>query len=104
MIALHIEREYTQNIQLQYTANPTGKTLVQALWTVIVISGFLAASKLIYDSFLDWSEAPVGTSEETFSVEKMSFPKLTVCPPNGTHTALNYDLQKLANKTLKHSL
>ena len=79
-------------------------TLVKALWTVIVISGFLAASKLIYDSFLDWAEAPVGTSEETFSVEKMSFPKLTVCPPNGTHTALNYDLQKLANKTLKHSL
>ena len=40
------------------------------------------------------------TTIETLSTSKMTFPKITVCPPKNTFTALNYDLFVYENKTL----
>ena len=76
------------------------RVLIKCLWIVIVITGFVVAGHLIFDSFLDWEESPVGTSEETLSISEVTFPKVTVCPPKGSHTALNLDLQRYENDTL----
>ena len=58
----------------------------------MVITGFSAASFMIYESFQAWEESPVTTNIETLPITKITFPKVTVCPPKGTYTDLNYDL------------
>ena len=40
----------------------------------------------------------MATSITTHSIADLAFPTVTVCPPKGSHTALNYDLMK-ANDT-----
>ena len=47
-----------------------------------------------------WEESPVSTSIETFPISKATFPRVTVCPPKGTNTGLNYDLEKADNATI----
>ena len=61
-------------------------------WTVITLLGFSTAGYLIHDSFNDWAESPTVTSVETFPISEVPFPEVTVCPPFGSNTALNYDL------------
>ena len=68
--------------------------LVKCFWMTVVLSGFFLSTYLIQQSFLEWEESPFGTSEETVSIRKVTFPKITVCPPRGSHTALNYYLEK----------
>ena len=67
-------------------------TIIKVFWLVVVLFGFGASVFLIYESFVDWSEAPIGTSEETLPINEITFPKIIVCPPKGTHTALNHYL------------
>ena len=74
--------------------------LIKMLWIVIVSSGLVIGGLLINESFNDWKQSPVGTSEETLSIAEVVFPKFTVCPPKGTHTALNHYLEKSQNVTL----
>ena len=57
-----------------------------------MITGFSAASFMIYQSFQAWEESPVSTNIETLPITEITFPKVTVCPPKGTYTDLNYDL------------
>ena len=71
------------------------------LWIIIVVTGFSIASMLINSAFSDWAESPISTTTETFSISNSIFPKITVCPPKGTSTSLNYDLVKAENQTLK---
>ena len=78
----------------------TTKKLVRLLWILIVISGFTGAGILIYQSFQDWSDNPVTTTIETLPINKMTFPKVTVCPPKNTYTDLNYDIMMAENMTL----
>ena len=73
--------------------------LIKLFWIAVVIAGFITASILINRSFSDWEKSPIATSIETFSISKSSFPKVTVCPPKGTGTPLNYGLVKIANIT-----
>ena len=47
---------------------------------------------MIYESFQAWEESPVSTNIETLPITEITFPKVTVCPPKGTYTDLNYDL------------
>ena len=62
--------------------------------------GFGAAGYLIYDSFHDWAESPTVTSIETFPISEVPLPEVTICPPPGSNTALNYDLMTADNITI----
>ena len=64
----------------------------------MVVLGFLTAFYLINSSYSMWLQSPVSTSIETKSIADLDFPTITICPPKGSHTALNYDLMK-ANDT-----
>ena len=74
--------------------------LVKLFWIGVVISGFIGASVIIYQSFQDWHESPVKTTIETHAIKEITFPKVTVCPPKNTFTNLNYDLLMVKNMTL----
>merc|ERR1711994_1092728 len=79
----------------------TSKTiLAKLLWICIIALGFGTAGYLIYDSFNDWAESPTVTSVETFPISQLPFPEVTVCPPVGSNTALNYDLMIADNITI----
>ena len=55
---------------------------------------------LINDSYSDWQESPIATSITVLPLDGLDFPKVTVCPPKGSHTALNHDLVKADNQSL----
>ena len=65
------------------------------LWTVSVIVSFSLAGVLINQSFVDWSTHPVSSVISTHPIKDLRFPNVTVCPPKGSNTALNYDLFQL---------
>ena len=65
------------------------------LWSISVLVSFSLAGLLIQQSFADWSAHPVSSVISTHPIENLKFPNVTVCPPKGTNTALNYDLVKL---------
>ena len=65
---------------------------------MVVILGFVGAFYLINSSYCDWQASPVATSISTHPIADLDFPTVTVCPPKGSHTTLNYDLMK-ANDT-----
>ena len=70
------------------------------MWTCVVILGFSSAGYLINSSYSDWQNSPVSTSISTHPIADLDFPAVTVCPPKGSNTALNYDLMKADNKSL----
>ena len=47
---------------LSYIA--TNRKFVKLFWIIVVITGFTCASILIHQSFEDWYESPVKTTEE----------------------------------------
>ena len=61
-------------------------------WFVIICTGFLCAGHLIGKSYMAWQASPIVTTITTHSVADLDFPMVTVCPPKGSNTALNYDL------------
>ena len=75
-------------------------SVVKCIWVFVVLSGFIGAVALINKSFIDWSESPITTTIETLPIEKITFPKVTVCPPKNTYTELNYDLIMTESMTL----
>ena len=72
----------------------------QFLWFATVVAGFTGAGYLIHSSFSSWKSSPVATSISTHSIADLQFPDITVCPPERTNTALNYDLFRLSNRIL----
>ena len=68
--------------------------IIKLFWIIVVIGGFVIASILINSSFSEWEKSPISTTTETFPISECFFPKLTVCPPKGTSTPLNYGLVK----------
>ena len=66
-----------------------------------VISGFTIAALLIQTSFQSWADSPIKTTVERLPISKIKFPKVTVCPPRGTFTDLNYDLMLAENTTFE---
>ena len=74
--------------------------MAKALWALATLMGFMAAGYIIYDSFNDWAESPTVTSMETLPISEVPFPEVTVCPPLGSNTALNYDLMTADNITI----
>ena len=76
---------------------------VRVFWIIAVIAGFTGAGVMIYQSFQSWNESPVKTTIETQSMEKFTFPNITICPPKNTYTLLNYDLKMIENMTLDNN-
>ena len=62
--------------------------------------GFTGAGVIISNSYSAWQESPVATSITTHPIAELDFPTVTVCPPKGSNTALNYDLMKADNNSL----
>ena len=69
-------------------------------WVVITFLGFTLAAYLIAQSLCDWAASPVSTTVSTHEIADLEFPVVTVCPPRGSNTALNYDLMKADNASL----
>ena len=82
----------------------TTRKLVRLFWILIVIGGFSGASFLIFLAFKGWDENPISTTIETLPIEKVTFPKVSVCPPANTLTNLNYDILMHENKYLEDDL
>ncbi len=62
-------------------------------WGVIISLGVITAMHLIHDSFVGWKTSPFITTVETIRISNAVFPVVTVCPPQDTNTALNYDIR-----------
>ena len=54
----------------------------------------------INNSYTNWEASPIATSISTHPISELDFPTITVCPPEGSNTALNYDLVRARNITL----
>lgn len=78
----------------------TTKRLTRFFWVLVVLGGFSCAFYLIQESFNSWADSPVTTTIDTLPIRKITFPKVTVCPPKNTYTDLNYDLILANNITL----
>ena len=74
--------------------------ITKAAWFLIVIIGFTTSFYLINESFLDWDESPINTDVSTHPLSSLAFPNVTLCPPKGTNTALNYDLMMAHDDSL----
>ena len=70
----------------------------KVFWCMIVLGGFCSAGFLINNSYVDWRQSPVSTSTSTVPINQLPFPKVTVCPPKDSNTALNPDLVRFRNK------
>ena len=70
------------------------------MWFLIVGLCFAVAGTLITNSYSDWQESPIATSITTHPIAELDFPTITVCPPRGSHTALNLDLMKADNDSM----
>ena len=71
-------------------------------WIIVVLTGFIAAGFIIYQSFQAWEESPVKTTIETRPITEVTFPNITVCPPKQTFTDLNYDLLMAENMSISN--
>ena len=74
---------------------------VRLFWIIVVISGFTGAAILIHFSFKSWEESPIKTTIETRPITEITFPKVTVCPPEKTFTDINYDLIMTENMSIE---
>ena len=84
---------------LAYISSAPSK-ISKGFWFSVVIVGFSSAFFLINDSYNDWQSSPIATSISTHPVSELDFPTVTVCPPEGSNTALNYDLVRMRNIAL----
>ena len=78
----------------------SNRIIVKSFWIFIVSFGFATGSYLIYQSFHEWHEDPVGTTEKTLPIDISIFPRIVICPPKGTRTALNKYLKLSENAKL----
>ena len=78
----------------------TESKFARLFWILVVSTGFLLASYLIDDAFVNWEESPIKTTIETRPISEITFPKVTVCPPKNSFTDLNYDIVSQENVTL----
>ena len=79
-------------------------TFLRIFWTSVVAFGFATAAYLILGSISSWEESPIISTTQTKPISNANFPEITVCPPAGTNTALNYDIFNTVNKTLDEEL
>ena len=98
----------TAKVGWKYKVNNCTKnhqtTVAKCAWAVIVCLGFIGAGGLIERSYDKWHESPIATTITTLPLADLDFPQVTVCPPKGSHSALNYDLMKAANVSFSNEM
>ena len=77
--------------------------LARLFWILVVVTGFTWAIYMINGSLESWALSPISTTVEIKPIHDVKFPQVTVCPPEGTFTNLNYDYMMAANKTLDNA-
>ena len=95
-------KEFLENSTIHglvYISSAPSKTS-KLFWFLVVVAGFSASIYLINDSYEDWQASPIATSTSVQPIADLDFPTITVCPPKGSNTALNYDLIRLRNTSL----
>ena len=75
-----------------------GRKWSRLFWILVVIGGFSGAGYLIHLSFDNWNQSPISTTIETLPISQITFPNVTVCPPENSYLDLNYDIMK-SNET-----
>jgi hypothetical protein len=75
-------------------------SLVRAAWIVTVLCAVSVAINLINNSYVEWEDDPVSTTVSTLPISFLALPNITICPPDGSNTALNYDLMQASQVTL----
>ena len=85
---------------LTYISSSRSKR-AKATWFLVVMSSFSAAVILIYQSYMEWEDDPFSTDISTHNILDLDFPKVTICPPRDTNTALNYGLMKAGSRMSK---
>ena len=75
------------------------KFLIKMIWAALVSVSFYVATTLIRDSIIAWDESPISTNIETLPISEVMFPVVTICPPEGSNSLLNYDIMMVQNKT-----
>ena len=79
---------------------PSQTKAAKILWFGIVCLGFIGAGVLIGKSYKEWQESPIATSITTHPIDDLDFPKVTICPPRDSNTALYHDLVRVGNGSL----
>ena len=94
LLAMDSLREFLETSTIHGLAHISSAPakLSKVFWLFVVIFGFSFAFYLINDSYNDWQASPIATSISTHPISELDFPTVTVCPPEGPNTALNYDL------------
>ena len=89
---------------LSYIVN-IKQNILKLFWLCVVITSFSIAGILIVNSVSNWNESPIDTTIETYPIQDLKeiFPNVTVCPPEGTTTSLNYDLMNAENVEIDDS-
>ena len=72
----------------------------RSTWISAVIFSFFFAIYQIDSTFKSWDKNPVTIDMEILPISRVKLPGITVCPPKGSHTGLNYDLIRARNITL----
>ena len=70
------------------------KRCSRLFWTIIVIGGFTGAFVLINESFANWEQSPITTTIETLPISELTFPNISICPPQNSFLTLNYDIMQ----------
>ena len=67
----------------------------KAIWVLIVCVSFGTAIYMINNAFSEWQKSPIATTVQTYPISKLEFPSVTVCPPQGSNTAMNHLLEQV---------
>ena len=88
-------REFLESSTIHGLAHiATGKSIyARIIWVLIVIACFSIGISLIDKAFYSWATTPIITTVDTRPISEVIFPEITVCPPSGTDTVLNMDLE-----------
>ena len=74
----------------------------RSLWIIAVILSVFLALYQIDSTFKSWDKNPVYIDIQVLPISAVKLPGITVCPPKGSHTGLNYDLIRARNITLDY--
>ena len=80
--------------------NRSKSLVAKILWILAVLFGFLTSGFLIHRSYVKWGNSPIASTISTHPIAGLAFPKVIVCPPRGSNTALNHDLVKVGEGSL----
>ena len=104
------ENENNQNDQNEATSIPSSVGGMQhvsssysywnnAFWVIVIIASLLVSVIFTIRTVSEWSDIrnKISTSMVTLPISRAKFPSVTVCPPDHSHTGLNYDLVRADN-------